>query len=347
MSDLEYVDELVQEDVGGELSYLFLLQNQKNSWYHPILVCILTAIFFLICSTAVAAIVISLFDIDSQALRTLSSGSFDVYKPGNLALLLASVACLIPALFLAHICVYRKSVGWFFSVQKRLRMSWLLWSLVVSLAFLLIPNLLMFSVLSTQDMFSLRSDFLLFFVVLIVLLPFQVAAEELVFRGAIPQYISCFFRSSKRERCHREGSAFLLSACASSLLFTAAHLSQELWVCLQIALYGLCSFVLVYKTGGLESSIAFHAAVNFSTFFAAALTGGNAEILAQTAQTSFYDFLLTAIFYLAITASLLLLFKHFKQQGKLSNTFVSQTPQSRQLVAHENLSSQMSSPFEE
>lgn len=308
-----------QADNNREYTYIGLLQTPRYSWYHPFLVLLLGLIVFLLCSTFVSWLIIRLFHIDSHNLLKISEGSFDIYQPGNAALLLTGVACMIPALFVAHYAVFRKSPAYFFSVQKKFRLRWFVCSLACSLIFLFAVPLFIFFLGPDKSSFSLRPDFPLFLTLIIFLLPLQTAAEELVFRGALPQYITRFFLPYLQEKPEGEVFVALSAAIVSSLLFVLAHASTELWVCMQIAFFGICSFILAYKTGGLESSIAFHTAVNFSTFFMAAISGADAQILAQTVKIGVGEFAMTALWYTLLTAVLLRIFAVLKRRGSLSD----------------------------
>jgi uncharacterized protein len=92
---------------------------------------------------------------------------------------------------------------------------------------------------------------------------FQAAGEEYFFRGYLLQAVGTLVRSS------------VVAVLVTTLLFTMAH---GIWPWQSPALFldrfafGLVAGFLVVRTGGLEASIAAHAANNVVTFVFAALT---------------------------------------------------------------------------
>lgn len=102
-------------------------------------------------------------------------------------------------------------------------------------------------------------------VIAVVLLTstFQAAGEEYFFRGYLLQAVGALVRSS------------VVAILVTTVLFTIAH---QVWPWESPALFldrfafGLVAGFLVVRTGGLEASIAVHAANNVVTFVFAALT---------------------------------------------------------------------------
>ena len=92
---------------------------------------------------------------------------------------------------------------------------------------------------------------------------FQAAGEEYFFRGYLLQAVGALVRSS------------MVAILVTTLVFTMAH---GVWPWQSPALFldrfafGLVAALLVVRTGGLEASIAAHAANNVVTFVFAAVT---------------------------------------------------------------------------
>ena len=91
---------------------------------------------------------------------------------------------------------------------------------------------------------------------------FQAAGEEYFFRGYLLQAVGALVRSS------------VVAMLVTTVLFTMAH---GIWpespaLFLDRFAFGLVAGLLVVRTGGLEASIAAHAANNVVTFVFAALT---------------------------------------------------------------------------
>ena len=88
---------------------------------------------------------------------------------------------------------------------------------------------------------------------LLIAVPLQSAAEEFLFRGALPQILGQWRAPA--------WLAYLLPGVA----FIAGHAYN--WIGLiDIAIFAVCTAVLTWRTGGLEASIALHAVSN-SIFF--------------------------------------------------------------------------------
>ncbi|WP_237745036.1 CPBP family intramembrane glutamic endopeptidase [Kribbella catacumbae] len=102
---------------------------------------------------------------------------------------------------------------------------------------------------------------------------FQAAGEEYFFRGYLLQAVGALVRSS------------LIAVLVTTVLFTMAH---GIWPWESPALFldrfafGLVAGLLVIRTGGLEASIAAHAANNVITFVYAALTDTVGDSLGAT-----------------------------------------------------------------
>ena len=95
--------------------------------------------------------------------------------------------------------------------------------------------------------------------------PLQAAAEEFVFRGALPQILGQW------------GSPAWLAYALPAALFVAGHAYN--WVGLvDIAVFAVCTAVLTWRTGGLEAGIALHAIGNtvFFSYGALGLVDPNA-----------------------------------------------------------------------
>lgn len=108
--------------------------------------------------------------------------------------------------------------------------------------------------------------FLFGLVLLAVLISFQAAAEEFVFRGWIAQFFGGFLRSPWP------------GVCVGSVLFALAH-GFGSWSGFLLLLYSALWWGwLVIRTGGLEAVIAMHAANNILSY-------GLAMALGQLAET--------------------------------------------------------------
>lgn len=111
---------------------------------------------------------------------------------------------------------------------------------------------------------------------IVLLVPFQAAAEEYVFRGWMLQAVgACTLENAKR----RVGRALSVvfrtpwpGIVVGSALFTSGH-GYTGWGILDIFAFGAIAAWLAVRTGGLESSIALHVLNNLMAFLLPAAVG--------------------------------------------------------------------------
>lgn len=125
-----------------------------------------------------------------------------------------------------------------------------------ALPYVVLPTLLFYAVqVVVQGDVSGRADAkaLVLAGAFILFIPFQSAAEEILFRGLLPQWFAAW-----------KAPAWLAYGLAT-ILFVLGHAYN--WVGLiDILIFGLCASLLAHKLGGLEVPILIHVANNV-TFF--------------------------------------------------------------------------------
>jgi uncharacterized protein len=179
-----------------------------------------------------------------------------------------SLIVLIPLSMLVARKLNRQTPGLLSSVVGRLRWRALAWFAVVAVAL----ELVMLAVIQIGGIElaggehhggGAAPDAVAVIAVTLLTSTFQAAGEEYFFRGYLLQAVGALVRSS------------LVAILVTTLVFTMAH---GVWPWQSPALFldrfafGLVAAVLVVRTGGLEASIAAHAANNVVTFVFAALT---------------------------------------------------------------------------
>ncbi|MFE5300876.1 CPBP family intramembrane glutamic endopeptidase [Streptomyces sp. NPDC056632] len=188
------------------------------------------------------------------------------------ALGLLSLAIGIPAVMLGVRWCGSRPAGTLASVTGRLRLRWL--GLCAGLAFAVMAlnmgGLMLWDWLANGDeIFAgeapgvgrLVSGLVLF----LVLVPFQAAAEEFVFRGWLPQFFGGFLRSPWP------------GVVVASVLFALAH-GFGGWSGFLLLLYSALWWGwLVDRTGGLEAVIALHTANNVLAYVVALALGQLAD----------------------------------------------------------------------
>lgn len=188
------------------------------------------------------------------------------------ALGLLSLAVGIPAVMLAVRWCGSRPAGTLASVTGRLRWRWL--GLCAGLAFAVMA--VNMGGLALWEWFANGSEafagdapgvgrFVWGLAVFLVLVPFQAAAEEFVFRGWLPQFFGGFLRSPWP------------GVAVASVLFALAH-GFGGWSGFLLLLYSALWWGwLVERTGGLEAVIAVHTANNVLSFVIALALGQLAD----------------------------------------------------------------------
>ena len=184
-------------------------------------------------------------------------------------LLVVPLILMIPALLAASRIVQGRGVGMLWSVAGRIRWSLLGRTLVV--AFVIMAAFFAASL----GLDALRGEPIVFeathpgipamLILVVLLVPFQAAAEEYVFRGYLMQLIGRWLR--------HPAFAILLPVP----LFVLGH-GYDIWGSLDIAAFAIIAGWLSWRTGGLEAAIAMHIANNVLIFVMASfsLVDGNA-----------------------------------------------------------------------
>ncbi|MBD9701229.1 CPBP family intramembrane metalloprotease [Streptomyces sp. ID01-12c] len=187
---------------------------------------------------------------------------------GDTALALLSLALCLPVVLLAARWVQRRPAGTVSSVTGALRWRWLVLCLGVALpvsgAILGISLLLPEPAGGGPEVtWAGLSPFLLGLAAVCLLVPFQAAAEEYVFRGWLSQAVGAWFRSP------------WVAVAPQAVLFAAAHGWGTPWGFVDLVVFGLVAGLLTIRTGGLEAAIALHVLNNlFAMGFMAAIAGG-------------------------------------------------------------------------
>lgn len=182
---------------------------------------------------------------------------FDLDRPWFLVALVLPLILMIPALLLASRIVEGRGVGLLSSVAGRLRMGWLGRSILLAfVVFAISFGLLIGWSAATGE--GMAADFshpnLWVMVVLVLLLiPFQAAAEEYVFRGYLMQLVGGWLR--------HPAFAILLPIP----LFVLGH-GYDVWGAASVGVFAAVAAWLTWRTGGLEAAIGLHIANNVCIF---------------------------------------------------------------------------------
>ncbi len=183
----------------------------------------------------------------------------DSASPISLLLALGSLAVMLPAVHLALLSTGLRPAGVRHSVAFRLRWRWLWLSSLPALALVAagigIP-MLIGAALGEDVIGEFTTDPLLFAgcaAIILLLTPFQAAAEEYVFRGFLAQILGSWVRFAP------------VAIIVPTALFASLHLYDAAGLA-SVAIFGFGAAIVVWRTGGLEAGITYHALNNIAAF---------------------------------------------------------------------------------
>ena len=224
--------------------------------------------------------------------------------PAGLALLNLVLAAAIPASFAVTWWLHRLKPRWLSSVRPRLRWSFLLVCVALSVVALLaslgvgllLPLAPGDSPVGEANEFTSRTrDFLL---VILLLTPLQAAGEEYLFRGYLTQAFGSLLWGRRASQA--------LAVLGPALIFALFHgFAQEPPVFFDRFAFGVVAGILVIRTGGLEAAIAMHVLNNFLAFGLALAFGDLTTALNATGGSSWWMILSTltqSLVYLGLAA---------------------------------------------
>ncbi|MEV6612695.1 CPBP family intramembrane glutamic endopeptidase [Streptomyces sp. NPDC051051] len=231
----------------------------RHRWWRPVLGTLFVAVAY----TLTAGLLYALVSATGVA-RGYPQGPDGTVEFGPVtttAVDLAMLAVAIPLVLLAVRWIGRRPAGTVSSVTGGLRWRWLGLCVLAALPVLAVTGGAMF-LLSAEDGEPQRwAGWEVFgpaLAVLVLLVPFQAAAEEYVFRGWLTQAVGAFVRSP------------WIAVAPQAVLFAAAHGWGTPWGFADLVVFGAVAGLLTVRTGGLEAAIGLHAVNNLFAFAAAA-----------------------------------------------------------------------------
>ncbi|RFU40477.1 CPBP family intramembrane metalloprotease [Actinomadura logoneensis] len=196
---------------------------------------------------------------------------------------LAGLALLIPVAGFAAWWIQRRRPGTLLSVTGRIRWRWLLACCGLSLAFLgLSYGLSVAAGLAGGDdggddgHWVGWGKFLVTALIVLVLVPFQASAEEVVFRGWLVQAVGAYTLEGRTAPFARALSRVLRTPWPGIVVaggaFAVGH-DYTGWGPVDIFMFGAILGWLAVRTGGLESGMAVHTFNNIMSFLVPAALG--------------------------------------------------------------------------
>lgn len=250
--------------------YIRQFRSQPNHrWYSPLLVIVLAALFY------GAALIVQFASFFIWALIVVGDGDFDAFADsmidfntaGGVANGLISVILMWPALECATRIVYRQ---WFWpmistghGMRWRQLGRWVLlalqvWAIAALVMIVFSPGAM--GDLTSGVQWNPRAATML--IAVIVLVPFQAAAEEVVFRGAAMNIIGSWLK--------HPAWAVLIPVP----FFVYGHL-YDLPGLIDVAIFAVIVGTLTVFTGGLEVGVAFHIVNNVFALGLGVLSGAD------------------------------------------------------------------------
>ncbi|AXT86383.1 hypothetical protein C6I20_15170 [Aeromicrobium sp. A1-2] len=193
-------------------------------------------------------------DVETVIDRWSESPELDLTAPGLFAVSMISIAILLPVVLIAVQITGPRPIGFLTSVEGRMRWRWL--GRVAAVAFAVYGVALGVSLAVTAATSpgqvsapQIDGTAVLVLALILLLTPFQAAAEEYVFRGYVLQLVGSWTRFAA------------IPVIVSVPLFAVGH-TYGLWGLVDVGVFGLTAAYLTIRTGGLEAAIAAHIANN-------------------------------------------------------------------------------------
>ena len=194
---------------------------------------------------------------------TEAAGELDLQHLDFFVLDMLGLAIMIPAILVAVLVTGLRPIGYLSSVAGRLRWGWLAQTAVIAFVVFIATiggAIALGEVTDPAEVsapeFSTRAWVAIGLVLLLT--PFQAAAEEYVFRGYVLQLVGSWTRFA------------IIPVIVSVPLFVAGH-TYEWWGLVDVGIFGVTAAVVTIRTGGLEAAIAAHTANNVVLFVLDAL----------------------------------------------------------------------------
>ena len=268
------------------LEFHRLLHGTKNyRWWKPLVMILIAAAYYLTMSMIVGLVASMLIVLmNPQAITdpmVIADAliSLDTQKPMSIAIGLISVIIMIPALWLAQLSMGMRPWGRGWSVALRIRWDLLFRSAGWAVVALAVMNGIGIAIgfigssgtSEVPETAGVPADFnvtaaIISMVLVLILVPFQAAAEEYVFRGGFMQVLGAWIKNP------------IIAIVLTSVLFAVAHI-YDIWGMLAVGLMGAAAAYLAWRTGGLEAAIALHTLNNYIAFgfMASGITGETSQ----------------------------------------------------------------------
>ncbi|WP_350276281.1 type II CAAX endopeptidase family protein [Kribbella sp. HUAS MG21] len=206
----------------------------------------------------------------------------------NLAFNLVLLGVLTPLVGLVAWIIQRRPFWSVASVLNRIRWRWLLWCSLPALGYVglsIVTSIVVDPVFPPEESTGNTDTdgswvgwaaFVVPALLILLLVPFQSAAEEFVFRGWLVQAVGAYGPDSPEGRGGVLRKVFRSpwpGIVVGGVAFISAH-GYTGWAMVDVFLFAVTVGWLTVRTGGLEAAIAVHVTNNLFAFLLPAATGG-------------------------------------------------------------------------
>lgn len=255
----------------------------RYRWWKPLVALVLAALYYITFSVVFAFVVMVplLMATTGGAVSEIAIYELavpDTQNPISLIVTLGSIVLMIPAVWLGMLSVGLTKTGRMWSVAGRIRWRLLGRTILPAFGALVVMNVVSIAIeialaggdVSEGNVTVPEIDWnlaLISGVIILLLVPLQATAEELVFRGMFMQVLGAWMRNP--------WPAILIP----SVLFGFAHI-YDIWGMLSVVAMGLATAWITWRTGGLEAAISIHVVNNWVAFgfMTAGLGGETAQV---------------------------------------------------------------------
>lgn len=283
----------------GPCEYPQLLRGGRNRWWKPLLsISLFVALAFVVINLLSLLLLPIAALTGHRDLLAYMNQALDVKNlgPVGFAFTNLSLIVLIPAAMFAIWAVHRTKPRFLISVEGRFRWRWLARCLIV-----IVPLWVIYLGVGTlldPPTGGRPPHWVALLIIVIISTPLQAAGEEFAFRGFLTQVVGSWFR--------RPIVAMLVPLPFSVGLFALAHGSLHLWILVDLGSFALATYILTWRTGGLEAGIALHAVNNMLIFVITLNLGGWQDSFVQSDSTGSAPAALISLGANAVITALLL-----------------------------------------
>lgn len=220
---------------------------EKYKWYKPLLVFIVTIIFYVIFS--VALLIFSYGIYGESFVTSIINGGYEVLNSeGGQILSDLGIIILIPAIYLATKVVKDRPFSSYSSSRGGWNIKLYFKALIIPLILFLIFEGIDVAMNGAKGTYHFSIGFLL---ICLILVPLQCIAEEYLYRGLIMQTLGSWFNIP------------ILAIIIQAIIFSVSHGYNTIGL-VEIVVAGIIYGFFTWKTNGIEVSSALHTANNLS-----------------------------------------------------------------------------------